>query len=241
MAVPSGVSTVAVFVKAPISHSGGVGKVRLEVKPALRLYHTATGTPLVEFTDASAPDPGSMAQVMLPHTNQPGFHDSSGAPVESWHYMARIKYEKDGALVYEPPKFFSLPVGQADPVDLSLIPAGQPSIPTVGPVPAVLSIDGKTGHITGLATVSQELLDAARDPDAMFTGVITRDPNHAPVSADVRWPDGVIGSYAGTPSMEWPGAINQYFITHGDDIYFQPPVTRDESGQVTERPPITIE
>ena len=239
MPVPSGVSTVQVFVKAPISHGGGVGKVFLEVKPALRLFHIATGTPMVEFTDASAPDQGSMAQVVLPHTDQAGFQDASGAPVTSWHYVARVKYEKDGATVYEPPKFFSLPVGQAQPVDLSLVPAGQPALPTVGPVASALSVNGMTGHVTGLATVTQALLDAARDPEEMFTGVITRDANNAPTDASVEWPDGVTGIYEGTPSGTFPGAIDSYTITYGELTYTQPAVTRNAAGAITNRPAIT--
>lgn len=239
MPVPSGVTTVPVFINAPFSHGGGLGGVSLEVKPSLRLFHTATGTPFVEFTDTSAPEQGGMAQVLLPHTDQPGFQDSSGAPVESWHYVIRIRYDKDGKFIPEPPKFLSIPVGQTGPIDMALIPAGQPSLATVGQVPAALSVNGQTGHITGLATVDQAILDAARAPENLFTGEITRDAGGAPVSAAVEWPDGTAGVYTGIPSGDFPGVIDGYSITYAGLTFTQPLVTRDGSGAITNRPAIT--
>lgn len=239
MPVPSGVTTVPVFIKAPLSHGGGLGRVSLEVKPSLRLFHAATGTPFVEFTDASAPEMGAIAQVQLPHTNQPGFQDASGAPVESWHYVIRIRYDKDGKFIPEPPKFLSIPVGQTEPIDLSLIPTGQPSLATTGQVPAALSVNGQTGHIIGLATVDQATLDAARAPENLFTGEIVRDSDGAPISAAVEWPDGTAGLYTGVPSEDFPGVIDGYSITYGDLTFLQPLVTRDGSGAITNRPAIT--
>jgi hypothetical protein len=83
-------------------------------------------------------------------------------------------------------------------------------------------------------------LDAARDPEALFTGAITRDSNGAPTACSVLWPDGTTGAYAGTPSGTWAGAVDAYTITHGSTTYTQPMVTRNGSGQIITRPTIII-
>ena len=89
------------------------------------------------------------------------------------------------------------------------------------------------------------LVALARDPDKLFAGAITYDSNNAPTSAVVKWPDGKDGTYAGTPSVSFPGSISAYTITrivNGATItYTQPAITRDSTtGNVTNRPPITI-
>ena len=88
------------------------------------------------------------------------------------------------------------------------------------------------------------LLQLARDPEQLFAGAITRDTNGAPISAVVRWPDGVDGNYSGTASVNFPGAVSAYTITRvGSPVvtFTQPAVTRDTTtGLVTNRPPITI-
>lgn len=90
------------------------------------------------------------------------------------------------------------------------------------------------------AWVSSANLTAARTPEAMFAGAITRDSNGAPTSAPVKWPDGTTGTYTGTPSATFPGSIDTYTITYGTTrTYTQPPVTRDTAGNITNQPAIT--
>ena len=88
------------------------------------------------------------------------------------------------------------------------------------------------------------LLALARDPESLFAGAITRDSNGAPTSAVVKWPDGVDGTYSGTPSVSFPGSISAYTITRVGSptvTFTQPAVTRDATtGNVTNRPPITV-
>ena len=88
------------------------------------------------------------------------------------------------------------------------------------------------------------LLQLARDPESLFAGAIQYDGNGAPTSAVVQWPDGVTGNYAGTPSANFPGSISAYTITRVGSptvTYTQPAVTRDSTtGQITNRPPITV-
>lgn len=88
------------------------------------------------------------------------------------------------------------------------------------------------------------LVQLARDPEQLFAGAIARDANGAPVSAVVKWPDGVDGNYSGTASVSFPGAISAYTVTRAGSptvTFTQPGVTRDPTtGLVTNRPPITV-
>ena len=89
------------------------------------------------------------------------------------------------------------------------------------------------------------LVALARDPDKLFAGAITYDSNGAPTSAVVKWPDGKDGTYSGTPSVSFPGAISAYTVTRvvngGTVTYTQPGITRDSTtGNVTNRPPIVV-
>ena len=87
------------------------------------------------------------------------------------------------------------------------------------------------------------LLQLARDPSQLFAGAVTRDSDGAPTSAVVKWPDGVDGTYSGTASATFPGAVSSYTITRYTTpivTFTQPAVTRNAAGEVTNRPPIVI-
>jgi len=233
MVLPAGVTTCLVFKKAPVSFGGESGKVYLEVTPSVRLVHTETGTSFADFVESVVPADGGVAQIMLPHTDQPGFTDEAGNAFINWHYTARVRFEKGNDKKHLPLTTFQLPSGQTE-VDLSLIPSGAPSLPTLAPVATVTSINGQTGAVT---VEGVSYLQLARDPQALFTGAITYT-NGAPTSAAVIWPDGVTGTYTGTPSTDFPGSIDSYTITHGTTTYTQPQVTRDTAGNITNQPAI---
>lgn len=99
-------------------------------------------------------------------------------------------------------------------------------------------------RLTDLETdLENALVQLARDPAQLFTGAVTNDAGGAPVSASVVWPDGVTGTYSGTASTEFPGAVDAYTVTRtGTPVltYTQPAVTRDASGRITNRPAITV-
>jgi hypothetical protein len=88
------------------------------------------------------------------------------------------------------------------------------------------------------------LLQLARDPSQLFAGAVIRDGDGAAISAVVAWPDGVSGTYAGTASVNFPGAVSAYTVTRVGSptvTFTQPAVTRDPTtGLVTNRPPITV-
>jgi hypothetical protein len=236
MVLPAGVTTALVYKKAPVSFGGSSGGVEIEVTPSVRLIHTETGTPLVDFIEAVSPAEGTAVQVMLPHTDQPGFQDEAGNTFTNWHYTARVRLKKQGQQPKTEPLFsFQIPSGQAE-IDLSKIPHGVASLPTSAPIATVTSVNGVTGAVT-VEGVDYALL--ARDPWALITGTVTYTDG-APTAAAVTWPDGVTGTYAGTPSPTFPGTIDAYTITHGTTTYTQPPVTRDADGNITNQPAITV-
>ena len=236
MALPAGVTTCLVFKKAPVSFGGALGSVALDVTPSVRLVHTATGTPLVDFIESAAPVEGGVAQVMLPHTDQPGFQDEAGNAFINWHYTVRARHEKGSDKKHLPLTTFQITTGQTE-IDLSLIPAGPAALPSSAPTATVTSINGQTGAVE-IDGTNYELV--ARDPSALFTGTITYTSG-APTSAAVTWPDGTAGVYTGTPSATFPGSIDAYTITKGATTYTQPAVTRDTNGNITDQPAITEE
>lgn len=122
------------------------------------------------------------------------------------------------------------------------------------PTPTLMSeiqalIDG-AGFITAevadanYAPVSAALLSAAAAPDTMAVGTITRSTTGAATGFSVVWPDGATGSFTGTESTSFPGAIDSYAVTHVfsgvTKTYTQPTLTRDSSGAVTARPAIVV-
>ena len=112
-------------------------------------------------------------------------------------------------------------------------------------------VDGATGNtplnaarLNALETDLDAALTAlAADPSLLFSGAVTRDTNGVPTSASVVWPDGVAGVYSGTASTAFPTAVDSYTVTRAvtpTKTYTQPAVTRDGTGQITTRPPITV-
>lgn len=112
-------------------------------------------------------------------------------------------------------------------------------------------VDGATGNTPLTAARLNALeadLDAAtvalvRDPSQLFSGAVTRNASGAPTSATVAWPDGVAGVYSGTASAVFPAAVDSYTVTRVGTptlTYTQPLVARDASGNITNRPAITV-
>lgn len=148
MVLPAGVTTCLVFMKAPVSFGGAAGGVEVEITPSVRLVHTETGTALVDFIESVSPAEGSVAQVMLPHTDQSGFQDSAGNAFTNWHYTARVRLKKQGHQPKHEPLFeFQIPSGQTE-IDLAKVPHGVAALPTSAPIAAVTSVGGLTGAVS---------------------------------------------------------------------------------------------
>ena len=92
--------------------------------------------------------------------------------------------------------------------------------------------------------LEKALFQLARDPSQLFAGAVTHDGDGAAISAVVEWPDGVTGTYSGTASVSFPGAVSAYTVTRAGSptiTFTQPAVTRDPTtGNVTNRPSITV-
>ena len=87
------------------------------------------------------------------------------------------------------------------------------------------------------------LLQFGGYPPGIFAGNVTVNTDGAPVSASVRWPNGVVGVYSGTASTAFPGAVDAYTITYAGSptiTVTQPAVTRNDAGQVVNSPALTI-
>ena len=93
------------------------------------------------------------------------------------------------------------------------------------------------------ADLGASLLQLAANPSMLFSGAVTRDPDGAPTSASIKWPDGTVGVYSGTASTEFPGAIDAYTVTYAGAptiTITQPSVTRNADGEVTNSPALII-
>lgn len=87
------------------------------------------------------------------------------------------------------------------------------------------------------------LVQLARDPASLFAGSVERDEHGAPTSAVVEWPGGLAGVFSGTPSPGFPGALDGWTVTRVGSptvTFTQPSVTRNQSGHITTRPPMTM-
>lgn len=118
-------------------------------------------------------------------------------------------------------------------------------------VSPISSVAGRTGAVVltgadvGLSNETLMILSrAARNPDLLIAGAITRDASGAATSASVVWPDGTAGTYtADTVSTAFPGAVDAYHITYGSPAtktFTQPAVTRDSTGAVTNLPALVV-
>lgn len=89
------------------------------------------------------------------------------------------------------------------------------------------------------------ILQAFRDPTTLWVGAIQRNDDGVPISAAVKWPDGITGNYWATASTAFPGAIDTYSITRAVtpmETYTQPLVTRDpDNGLVIYQPAVVKE
>jgi len=98
---------------------------------------------------------------------------------------------------------------------------------------------------SSLNSTNRTLVQAAKNPDMLITGAITRDSNQAVTSAAVKWPDGTAGTFtADALSTAFPGAVDAYHITYGSPTvlktYTQPAITRNAAGAATNVPQIVV-
>ena len=104
--------------------------------------------------------------------------------------------------------------------------------------------DPESAFSAELSATFVSLKQAAKNPDLLIVGSITRDSNQAVTSAQVVWPDGTPGTFtADTLSTAFPGAVDGYHITYGSPVtktFTQPAITRNSVGAATTVPQIVV-
>jgi len=241
MSLPAGVLTRPVKLAPQVNHSGDLLTVRVTIEPSHTIVWAVDGTAFANIATDNEADAGTGLVIDLPVTDQPGFIDTAGNSFKGWAYTARIELvDATGKAKYLTKKF-QVPAALTE-LDLMQVPGGNPAAPIVAATPLVLSVAGIAGVVTaGDISDAQGLyLSWAADPSKLWTGPITYN-NGAPVAAAILWPDGVTGTYAATLSPTYAGAIDSYTLTHGTTTYTQPTVTRDTTGNITNKPAITQE
>jgi hypothetical protein len=201
MAIPAGISTALVHLDAPVSFIGEDGRIHATITSSIPLVWAATGTPIGNFIDMIALDPGVPLELNLPHVDQEGFLDGAGNTITGWSYRIEVTYEKDGQNIPFPARDFQILTGQLE-VDLALIPSGEAYIPVVAPILPVTSIDGLTGEVTmvelgldrvdntndaekPISTATQQALDAKATVTALNSHTGNTANPHAVTKAQV--------------------------------------------------------
>ena len=162
MALPAGVSTATVTINPPVTHEGEPLSVVAYVEPSHAVIHSATGVALAKLTTTTKAASGAAVTLTLPHTDQPGFVDTSGQVFTGWAYTIRVDLVgADGRTQYVY-KTFQVPVGTVS-LDYMVIISGTPSDPLVAPTAVVTSVNGMTGAV---------LLDGADTSGMVTSGAV---------------------------------------------------------------------
>jgi hypothetical protein len=159
MALPAGITTATVTFGSPVTFAGDNSvTTTVTITPSTNITHAATGVPIVAFTETVAAASGAAGQIALPHVDQNGFVDQSGAAYKMWYYTATIFYAhtSDTRIIT---KTFQVLVGQTT-VDLDLVPAGNAQPAISAPIQPVTSVIGSTGVITGGMIAADPALNA---------------------------------------------------------------------------------
>lgn len=149
MALPVGVQTCEVTFGPFTDFQGNPVRGRVSFKPSRSLIWVATGVPILASVITVSLDENGAGSVYLPYTDQPGFADGAGHSVTNWTYLATFALAGD---VDAPsPTYFQLPTGPAQ-IDLDLATPMGASNGTLVDMPAVLSVNGQTGHVVVTGT-----------------------------------------------------------------------------------------
>lgn len=155
MALPTGVTTATVTIGRAGDFTGEEGVVKVEVTPnfggtANRLIWSATGW-VFEAWKRTYPntsgDGSATTTFELPHVDQDGWVSPDQEPFTGWSYTIKVTATAADKQKTTYTKVISPLVGQ-DNIDLDLLPDAAAGTPTIGDVPAVLTVNGETGHVT---------------------------------------------------------------------------------------------
>lgn len=147
MALPAGVTTATLTYGQTVDFTGTELSIELVIVPSIPLTWKATGVRLETFGIEREAAPGVAGSIPLPHTDQVGFADDTGADVTNWHYIASGRYLRGEEATAQFVKPFQLPIGQTT-VDLDRIATGVLTPLSAAPTAVVTSLAGITGDIT---------------------------------------------------------------------------------------------
>lgn len=169
--IPAEVSLCTVTFGPPVSFAGRGGKVAVTLTSTHTVIHAATGVQLRSGDDLlETTIDGDNLTFQVPHVDQDGFIDTSGATVTHWAYTltGEVKFGKKKIAVN---RSFQVFVGQVE-VDLDLIPTGPVTPGVTAPAAEVLSVAGRTGHVSGAVMVEALEPDLSASYVAFVTGTV---------------------------------------------------------------------
>ena len=123
MPLPAGVTTCTVTYGKALGPLGGEGAIDATLTMDRKVVHAATGWSIHPVTERVSPaGPGQELVFQVPHVDQDGMIDASGAMVKNWKYIltGNIRFQGQ-TLSFK--KEFQVFVGQTA-IDLDLIPDG---------------------------------------------------------------------------------------------------------------------
>lgn len=152
MAYPAGVTTCNLTIGEAFSAFGDEDfRITAIVTPYFgtqtnRIVWGATGEVMPAFSKTYISIPGGSLTIPVPHVNQAGWYDPAGNAYTMWAYKVSITVTQGNqTLTWE--QAVQPLTGQAT-VDLDEVPDGPIGAPVSAPLPAVLSVNGSTGHVT---------------------------------------------------------------------------------------------
>jgi hypothetical protein len=160
MGLPAGVTTATVTSGGSVTFTGVALSRIVSIVPSVPITHVATGIPLVNMIESQVVPAGSAASFALPHVDQNGFQDSSGASYKNWYYIATIQDQSPTATLAPVTKNFQVLVGQTT-VDLDLLPTGTPAVPWSAAVVPVVTVVGQNGNVSGTQILADTTVAAA--------------------------------------------------------------------------------
>jgi hypothetical protein len=133
MALPAGVSTCEVTIGPGLASLGANGTISGTVRADRKLVWTATGATLyAEPETVPESTAGGSTSFVVPHVDQPGFVDASGASITNWSYRFEGVVLFPGGKRVSIVKPFQALVGQAT-LDLDLVADGPVTKAVTGP------------------------------------------------------------------------------------------------------------
>ena len=181
MALPPGITTCAVTFNPPESFAGVTGTATLTIRPSQTIIWAATNTQLGTFTDAATADTGT-GSISLPHVDQTGFVDTTGAAVKNWYYTASILW-RVGQEMRSTTVTFQILTGQTS-VALESIPTGVKAAPVTVASAPVTSVNGQTGAV---AIPNYEMRGTGTPEAAVTANPGTYYTDTAGTNGAVRW------------------------------------------------------